>query len=182
MTALVLTMAQMLGCGGRRLDDARHVDDYDTPELDPEDANNAYQELACSGGIPQFDVCGCDAAVDWSSMTEDVVGNTIDPEKLFRLAFVHFTASSDDLLASICGGVPLEDMDPDRYVDALISGRTSLSLSELSFLGTPFDPHDLERGATWALLWSDSSELAGHTRMMALVSISDGGEDSVTLP
>src|SRR4029079_5910293 len=109
---------------------------------------------ACDGAIPVFSVCACDFAIDWSGITADLYGETVDPSGFEVVAWVRRSTeeSGAEVLADVCEGRKISASDTQSYVDAEVVGATTAHLSELSFLGTPAELP--EPGQTYWLWWA----------------------------
>ena len=181
-----ITLASVIGCSVPEPGepDVPHTQDGPTDDGPTDDGptederDEAVRAFLCDGGLSVFEVCPCDVEVDWSRVTEDVFGESVQPARFRNLGLVRMQTilSVEEILEAACAG-DAEATATDGYVDLDIWGVTSASLSDMSFLGTPADP--LEVGRTYWLFWSDDPEPGVGTRMMALVSVVQDGADSI---
>jgi hypothetical protein len=154
--------------------------DSETGELDDDGsitaADERLQTLACSGELPVYEICPCDVTIDWSHVTADLMGDPVDPSEFetVALALLDEDASAREVRDAICA----DTYDPSAsevhgYVDVSVEGKTSIVLSEMSFLGTPCG--GAEAGSVMWLLWSSSDRPGMGVEMMVLLGVVDGG-------
>jgi hypothetical protein len=136
------------------------------------------QELACSGDLPVYELWPYDVTIDWTELTENLWGESVDPagfETVGLMVMAKGTTASS-FVESMC-----EDAyDPpavNEYVDAPAKDRTSIRTYELSFLGTHFN--GATPGSVLWLLWSSSREPGIDIEMLAVLGVVDDGPTTV---
>lgn len=125
---------------------------------------------------------GQDFAIDWSALTTDLLGHTLDPAA--DIDQVMLVALTDLTSAEVEVAIVEESLDqPDILVAVLLTpeaGQTSAMSSDLAILGNAFDPAEylLENpDITWLLVaYTD-----GEARMTHFVSPVAAGADQVAL-
>jgi hypothetical protein len=112
-------------------------------------------------------------------MTEDLFGNPVDPAGFETLGMVYSDVGLDAFLADLCEGGAADAASVHGYVEGDARGRTALDLSSMSFLGTPAEPFEV--GSTVELVWSRSDMPVVGVEMLVLLSVVDGGSESISV-
>lgn len=132
--ALVLSLT-LLGCGS----------DPANPALDLTDANNYYFYLEIENTAQPIKT-RTDLTVDWSTLTTDLLGRSMDPaSQVTSLQVLKLIPSQSEVLTGIEED-SLKQEDLWLAADYDNEGGTSCQLTDFAFLGTPLDPADEQYG------------------------------------
>ena len=165
----MLMLAAVLACAGEKGDDALSLTDDNNYEYE---AVITVSSATCESGE--------DIQIDWSALSVDIRGRTVDPAGVDQLALVAFGLSPDDVVTAIAGNTLRQSDVRDYRLYDNAAGGTSAQMSAFSVLGNPFVPADefVERDAvwTWAALVQD--EVAGRDDILTLLFLDPvvGGE------
>lgn len=124
-------------------DDVTGDDDDDTTTMPPSgdmvftDANNYTFESEFQIGTVEV-APETDLLIDWSGLTTDIRGRSVDPLDIDQLLFVQFGATQAEILTKIDAN-DLQQSDALNQYLSFTTGVDNLMLSEMSILGNPFD-------------------------------------------
>jgi hypothetical protein len=154
MTMLCLALA---ACGGDKDDTTGDTGPTGTTGTPPSadlvftDANNYTFEsdlqISAVEVAPETDLL-----IDWSGVTTDIRGRSVDPTQVEQILFVEFGATQAEVLTKIDAN-DLQQSDALNQYLYFNNGQTSIQASDLSILGNPFDLELLkpESSKTWLL-------------------------------
>ncbi len=177
-TRVLLTSALLLGplfmaCGDKGTGDSGAAGDGGaitaTSELVYTDANN-YSYVADLQIQSQEVAAGADSLVDWSGMSVDMRGRSVDPTGVDRVMLVAFNISKDDVITAINNNSLLQSDVRVYYQFDNTDGATSASLTDFSILGNDFIPSQdmIEHpGETWTWLVSTMDEANGRIDVLS---------------
>lgn len=154
-----LALSGLLACGDKGDDSG--TGPTGTPDLVYTDANN-YTYMATLE-VESLDVQeGADARIDWSGLTVDLRGRTVDPATIDQVALVAFNIEKQEVLDSINDNSLAQSAIRDYRLFENEAGLTAANMSEFSILGNDFIPAEdfvvhSEATWTWAItLWDEN--------------------------
>lgn len=137
------------------------------------DANNYTFDGALDVQVTEVqaysDEAPVDYLVDWSGLTADLQGHALDPavdiDSASIVALPHLTPEE---AATALSTNSLTQADIGAYSTAVVTGRTSVQLSELALFGNDIDIESYltEGSATWMLLLSTGTTTGVGTRQL----------------
>jgi hypothetical protein len=154
-------VAGLMACNGGNSDDTGGTETgVTTPSsaMAFTDANNySYTANLSLASIALAE--GQDATVDWSALTTDYRGRTLDPLDIDQITVSNIGLPQADVIAAInTNGLAQNNIRDYRL--AATASQTSIQLSETSILGNPFEPANdflAIDGTSWLLtLWKEN--------------------------
>jgi hypothetical protein len=160
--------------------------DSATGDLVLGDANNYSFDASMTASEVEVQALN-DVAVDWSALSVDLQGRSVDPLAIDRVSLVQFDLPADEVLSAVASSSLLQSDVADYRLLEGLTGRTSAALSEFAILGNTFDPTtELVEGdgsKTWLVsVWDLARE--GRDDVLTsiiLVPLDDSSNQSVAL-
>lgn len=157
MYLMILGLAAVVGCGDKADDSGANP----TADLVYTDANN--YSFNASLDVETVNLAeGADSTIDWSGLTTDIRGRSVDPAGIDRATIVAFNVSKEEVLDSINTNSLNQSAIRDYRQFENDEGRTSALMSEFTILGNDFVPAEdfvehTDATWTWAVvLWDEA--------------------------
>jgi hypothetical protein len=113
-----------------------------------------------------------DPLFDWTGLTKDILGHDLDPMvDVVQVAVIVFENLTEDDVEEKLATDTLLMSDVSLYVSAFPAGATSVSLSELYYMGNDIDVEQYfnEGTGTWLLNLSDNPDPGVGARMLSFL-------------